>query len=540
MQFVALRSIRRTVVAVSLVSLVGITGCAPEPAPPASEAPRAVKASPAPTASTATAPASPAPSTTSLLDLAEAGYETWDVVRLQGARVGYGHLRFSRVGSDDEPQVRIDGVHRLSMQRFGQANEQEMRLTSIETPQGALLDFRSETIAGPSPLLVQGRVEGDELVVERGSGEQATTKRIDWKPSAGGFFATEVSLLQQPMQPGEQRNLQTLMPMFDDVLIAEVALQAQDYENVSLPEGEHRLLRIANTARMPLGEITSTLWVDEQGEIHKSLVDAFGQETYRATQAEALAQITGEEETFDLGFNTVVQVDESIPRPHQTHRARYRVHLTGGDPTTTFADGNTQTVEAVDDETVEITVESIRPTDLSAAPPGEALDEDRSPNSIIQSDDPRIERLAQAAAGDETDPVQVALALERYVHESITSKNFSQAFATAAEVAESLEGDCTEHAVLLAALARARGIPARVAIGLVYLGSEGGFFYHMWNEVYLDGHWVPLDATLGQGGIGAAHLKITDSHLNDASAYSCFLPVAEVVGRLKIDVLEAE
>ena len=76
-------------------------------------------------------------------------------------------------------------------------------------------------------------------------------------------------------------------------------------------------------------------------------------------------------------------------------------------------------------------------------------------------------------------------------------------------MAESREGDCTEHAVLLAALARACGIPARVAIGLVYVDQAGGFGYHMWTEMYLSGHWIPLDATLGQGGIGAAHLKLT-------------------------------
>ena len=62
----------------------------------------------------------------------------------------------------------------------------------------------------------------------------------------------------------------------------------------------------------------------------------------------------------------------------------------------------------------------------------------------------------------------------------------------------------------------------------------------MWTEVYLDGTWTPLDAIMGQGGIGAAHLKLTDSSLEGATAYSSFLPVAQVVGKLKISVVEAE
>ena len=76
--------------------------------------------------------------------------------------------------------------------------------------------------------------------------------------------------------------------------------------------------------------------------------------------------------------------------------------------------------------------------------------------------------MAQAVAAGESDPWTVACALERHVKTTIRLKNYSTAMATAAEVAQSLEGDCTEHAMLLAALCRARQIPARVAIGLVY------------------------------------------------------------------------
>jgi len=53
----------------------------------------------------------------------------------------------------------------------------------------------------------------------------------------------------------------------------------------------------------------------------------------------------------------------------------------------------------------------------------------------------------------------VACRLEKLVRDKMQAQDFSQAFATAAEVAETLQGDCTEHAVLLAALCRAREIP---------------------------------------------------------------------------------
>ena len=62
----------------------------------------------------------------------------------------------------------------------------------------------------------------------------------------------------------------------------------------------------------------------------------------------------------------------------------------------------------------------------------------------------------------------------------------------------------------------------------------------MWTEIYLHGRWVPLDATLGQGGIGAAHLKLGQSNLKGAAALASFLPVTQVMGQLKIEVIEIE
>ena len=150
-----------------------------------------------------------------------------------------------------------------------------------------------------------------------------------------------------------------------------------------------------------------------------------------------------------------------------------------------------------------------------------------------------IRSKAKEAVGDEDDPWSMALILERFVNREVKDKNFKQAFATAVEVARSREGDCTEHAVYLAALARACGIPSRVAIGLVYMGGQQAFGFHAWTEVYIDGRWTPLDGTLALGGVGAAHLKIAASNLEGASAYNLMLPVMKLIGRMRIEVLDA-
>ena len=101
--------------------------------------------------------------------------------------------------------------------------------------------------------------------------------------------------------------------------------------------------------------------------------------------------------------------------------------------------------------------------------------------------------------------------------DELKNKNFATAFAPASEVARNLSGDCTEHGVLTAALCRAVGVPARVAIGLVYVDHLGGFGFHMWNEVYVNRRWVAIDAAFDQSEVDAVHLKLSDTSLAGVS-----------------------
>ncbi len=84
-----------------------------------------------------------------------------------------------------------------------------------------------------------------------------------------------------------------------------------------------------------------------------------------------------------------------------------------------------------------------------------------------------------------SDPWQTALKLEQFVNNYIKKKNFSQAFASAAEVLETREGDCTEHAVLLAALCRALAYSPGGDRPSVYATTQE-FGYHMWTEAYIN------------------------------------------------------
>ncbi|HEX4601912.1 MAG TPA: transglutaminase-like domain-containing protein [Gemmatimonadales bacterium] len=150
-----------------------------------------------------------------------------------------------------------------------------------------------------------------------------------------------------------------------------------------------------------------------------------------------------------------------------------------------------------------------------------------TPEPLIQSDDPAILTAARQAVGPERDPTAAARLLLTWVHTHL-SRRHAPGEPDAAHVFRAPQGDCNAYTVLYVALARAVGLPARSAAGLVYL--RGRFYYHAWPEVYL-GAWVSVDPMLGQFPADAGRLRFAVGGLaRDAE-------LAPLIGRVKLEVL---
>jgi hypothetical protein len=87
--------------------------------------------------------------------------------------------------------------------------------------------------------------------------------------------------------------------------------------------------------------------------------------------------------------------------------------------------------------------------------------------------------------------------LEALVASFIRSKSLRYGFSAVADILDTRAGDCTEHALLLAALLRLSGLASRLAYG--FLLTESGFIGHAWTEVYAGGRWVWLDPSFPAG-----------------------------------------
>ncbi len=462
---------------------------------------------------------------------------------MQGSKVGYGHTTQTVVTEDGRRLVKVVGETDLTVKRFAQVTTMHIECIDWETLDGELVRFECTTRLGPTPQVTRGRCEPGKLVIATDNGRE-TTVPLPQAVRLGGFNAVDQSLAQLPMKPGEIRTIESLWPVINQP--ATTTLVAKSFEPTEMLTGSYELLRIdATTAVTGSPPIDSTLWCDRSGEVLKNRIDAFDQTGYRTTRDAALGQPSSP--TFDLGDATLVKVEKPLDDPHHAKRIRYKVTLAGGDPARAFATGQSQQVRLLGPREAEVTVRALRPDSplIDGLPADPPTDADRQTSAMIQSDDPAVQALAAEVDDSNGDAWATAKQLESLVHRKIRAKNFSQALASAAEVAKSLEGDCTEHAVLLAAVARARGLPSRVALGLVYIGHPPAMGFHMWTEIYVgdpsnSGRWIPMDATLGQGGIGAGHLKLADSSLAEGEGLASFLSVAQVLGRLRIDVAEVE
>jgi Transglutaminase-like superfamily len=151
----------------------------------------------------------------------------------------------------------------------------------------------------------------------------------------------------------------------------------------------------------------------------------------------------------------------------------------------------------------------------------------------VDADHPAIAALAQKVAGDVPGRYAAALKLSEQVHGRLkVAYGVSQ--DRASDVLATGQGDCTEHSVLLVALARALGIPARQVHGLVYARYSDGqdaLYWHAWAEVLSAGQWIALDPTFGQPVADATHITLGQELQADAMG---------LLGALTVEAVEVK
>lgn len=153
--------------------------------------------------------------------------------------------------------------------------------------------------------------------------------------------------------------------------------------------------------------------------------------------------------------------------------------------------------------------------------------------SAFDISDPKIKALAALAVGKAKSDEDKVKNITAFVQNYIEPK-FGNNMPTLHDLVERRQGDCKSYALLFTTLARANGVPARTIAGLLYVGDDGkGFGGHAWNEVILNGVWVPIDCTLNETEINATHLSFGTEKLAAKN-------LLETIGTLKLKVVEVK
>jgi hypothetical protein len=351
--------------------------------------------------------------------------------------------------------------------------------------------------------------------------------------SAGARRTAEIPLTAKPYLPAavvEMLAAEDLTPgsryrfdIFDPASMAQAPVQAEviDREELDVAGGRVPATRIS----MSLRGMTQTAWIAPNGDLLRER-GLLGMRLEKATRDEALQGLeaaAGE----DMTEIASVATNREIPDPAALKRLRVRIggirtedlQLQGGRQR--FEDG----VLVVHRENLEDLPEMPREDRMNAL--------ERiflKPEALIQSDHERIRDLVRTILEESppATPLAAARLLLQWIHRHI-EKRPVLSLPDALSTLQHRMGDCNEHAMLLAAMARAAGIPARVEAGLVYM--RGRFYYHAWNLLFL-GRWVTADALFDQLPADVTHLRLVTGSVQQQ------LDLAGVIGNITLEVLD--
>ena len=133
------------------------------------------------------------------------------------------------------------------------------------------------------------------------------------------------------------------------------------------------------------------------------------------------------------------------------------------------------------------------------------------PSATYECQNPQLVETARGAIDGCSDADLACKKLELFVRSFIVYK-VKSSDDTAMAILQHQRGTCREHAILMVALCRALGIPARMVSGLAYNG-QNQLSGHAWVQCYIGDRWTDYDAALD--GFDVAHVALWTDSQND-------------------------
>ncbi len=435
-------------------------------------------------------------------------------IYLNGAKVGWMRTRVA-VGK----RVRFDTELTASVGGMGTVSKVELtEVRAYDARSGALEELIFVQSASTGEVRVRGERRGGSLQLTIDAGGASTTKNVEVTDTVAD--ATALDRLVRAAEIGATAKAKRYDPSIQKLVELEhrvVAVEKKVFGGVEVDT-------VKTESTYPTLGIRETTWLDSAGKVLESKVGGFF--VARLEPPDVAKKL---DFSHDILVSAVVRSPRRLQDPGSIEKLRLRVR--GFGDTLPPASPRQKVTRDGDVVVLELSTET-PPANVPIAEARVGADPaDLEATAFLQSEAPEVIAAARAAIGDATDVATATARLSTWVFEHIHDE-YVPAYSNALEALKTRRGDCTEHSILFVALARALGIPARVAVGVAYWPPGDGFGWHAWAEVFAKGQWYTVDPTWGQAIADGTHIKLAEGGPAEQAR------IVMLLGQLRIESLE--
>jgi len=439
---------------------------------------------------------------------------------------------------------RLEDFMSLELPALGQSGTAVARTSVLLSHSLLMQSFSFSLDSEAGEFSVTGQVAGDTLLtvqIESAGTTDEVTYRFATPPVFSAIVPIRVAMAGE-LEVGNSVQVGTFDP--STLSTRNVEVRILEYDTIMVPDsveldvaGRWQTVGFDSVPAWRIAEVFGGVsvesWIDDDGRVIRASsplgfsMDKTEFELAQQSQRDSRLAGGGSVDS-DVILSTAIQSNVDLGNVEE--HAELRFLLSGVDLAGFDLDGGRQELRG---DTLIIRREDFDRVEAGYSLPYPRMDlrQYLEPEPLIQSADPRIiaaaEDLTVRRAQWRQNPKSVAQELTNAVY-NMLEKKITFSVPSAVQVLEHRQGDCNEHTVLFVALARALGLPARTAVGLVYL--NGAFFYHAWPEVWL-GEWVATDPTFGQTPADAAHIRFVLGGLAQQ------VEIVRLIGNLNIEIL---
>ncbi|MFN7449462.1 MAG: transglutaminase-like domain-containing protein [Pirellula sp.] len=474
-------------------------------------------------------------------------YQVWEMTFVGNAPAGYSSRRvFAPTNRDKNLKIELEST--VHVQRAGKLVRQRLEVKSTELTNGKLVSISGSLVSGDIKREFVAINSDDVLTIEATTDGAKSRTEIKLDDNVRGPFAVEQSLIRKPLKSGEIRSIRYFDPMIGKVV--ESQLEGLDFNKSSTmlgPSMELLEVSVSNRDGNQVGK--SKLWMNRDGRVIKT---SFPELNLRVFQVEE--KLANEfSKTSDLQFVPSLTCPLELGSNGDTYTAAlsqndsivYRLTHVTEDPTPIVSKKTNQRVRSVPTaRTCDITL--FRVDKNKDLPVGIEREINPSKAAKLTSDWCDTE---SSIAADFFDSFRSGLTEEATKDKFLTVEHFRQAIMQRYETIEfdreirklpqisrAKKLDGFEHALLFASMCRKSGIPARIAIGMVYNqdGSTPQMRLHGWVEYFVKDRWYPADSSQSSTKAELDRIKIRDSHADSDMFLEDVLYVANWMNNLKL------